>query len=375
MRIYKDKGIDSDLFRMAYDNSLDLICVGNENLKNKIEKRVEEKLQKVYITSNPNGKVNHLIPGTTNTVLNPEAVQKSEKDIIESSSIYIFDSKNYRDFNSKRVLVHTESHELFHMFSSLIPGLMKDNKNVLIENGLKYYNTLGYYASFDGFNQLYYGEMFCETLTDMLSAIAVNTYNPMFKNEVCANDVLRKNYSNWKSNVSGYTFFTSLTRLAIAAFSNDPNSDFDDMIKNKKNIFFGRMKGRNGQILMKNDMLYGYIADPLHTKREFEKVLGEGMYDKFNLVIDSAFNSALEKQVMDAKVIKNYLKILPTFLNKKIDMYEKKGIFNKEDSIKIINNFNRVWNEVKKEYGIYFSQEDIYDFYNYRISNHLNLSL
>lgn len=166
-----------------------------------------------------------------------------------------------------------------------------------------------------------------------------------------------------------------MTRLALAAFNNDPNVDYDKMISEGQNLFFSRIKGRNGEVMMKNDLLYGYMADPLHTKREFEKIAGPGSYDKFMYALDEVFNNTLTTGRIESKKIKQYMKVLPSFLNLKLKRYKELGIYNDEDIVKLTSNFNKIWNEMKKEYKVYFSQSEINEFYNYDQSFNLKKTL
>ena len=370
MNIIADNGVNKTLFSEAYDCNLKLICVGNDNLKSKLLSRVNDKLKTVKIVSKPNEIVNNTKPGVTTTNFNHEINFQRDKDIIKSVNIDIYDSKFYTRFYIKNLL-HTEAHELFHMFSALVPGIMKNNKNIYYENGNLYYNCIGNYMVYKNNESVELGLMFTETLTDLLATISLNTYSPHYYKRDTANKILRTNHFVGIENISDYTFFTSMTRLALAAFNNDPNVDYDSMILNGQNLFFSRIKGRNGQILMKNDLLYGYMADPLHTKREFEKIIGPESYDKFIYALDEVFKNALNTNSIDKDKIKLYMKVLPNFLNLMLKKYKQLGIFNDDDIVKITSNFNKIWNEIKKEYGVYFTKKEINEFYSCNIKYNL----
>ena len=366
MVIYSSTGIDNTIFEEAYRCNLNLVCAGNNKLRRKLEKRVDEKVETVRIISYPdkNEGIDKKTPGVTDTEYKVnEYIVNKKKDILVSANVAIYDNKKY-DLKGLREILHVEGHELFHVLSSVIPGIMKDNINVFVDNDKVYYNALGYYCinSKEGFKKL--GVMFCETLTDILTTVSLNSYNKDYNHMVDANTIFRKNYNTWKQYVSGYSFFTSLTRLAIAAFSNDPNADFDEMINNDNNIFFGRVKCRNGEFLIKNDFLYSYMADPMHVKREFEKIEGNGLYDTFLESIDAEFNKTIKTGHMNKKIIKLYMQVLTSFFNSKLDKYYSEGLFNLEDVIKLTNTFNEVWNEVQKEYGIFFSKNEIIELKN-----------
>lgn len=204
MKYILDRGVDKSLFKEAYECDLKLICVGNDNLRSKIVSRVNDKLENVTITSTPNSKVNARVPGLTNTSFVNSGISTYNKDIIQKVNINIFDSRFYTRFYTKDLL-HTDAHELFHMFSALVPGIMKNNRNVYYENGKIYYNCIGDYSIFynGDFTQL--GLMFSETITDLLTTISLNTYSPHFLNRESANKVFKTNHFVGKGNITGYT--------------------------------------------------------------------------------------------------------------------------------------------------------------------------
>ena len=118
---------------------------------------------------------------------------------------------------------------------------------------------------------------------------------------------------------------------------------------------------KKGEIHRENDFLYGIVYDPLHIEEEFDKFMGKGHYRTFCEYLDRLFVSSLSNQKLPSDKAKIVMNILPGFLNNKINYYRKNNLMDLETATQIVSNFNRIWNSMQKEYGAYFSQEDIDD--------------
>lgn len=197
-------------------------------------------------------------------------------------------------------------------------------------------------------------------MMDIISSIAINYFDSN-GNSKTVNDILNNNYNDWGNEKTGYSIFTSLTRLAIAAFSNVANPNYDSVVKSGYGIFDVKTKLKNGETHRANDFLYGIVYDPLHIEEEFDKFMGNGYYRTFCEYLDRLFRLSLSNQKLPSDEVKRVMNILPNFLNKKINYYRKNNLMNLETANQIVGNFNRTWNSMQREYGAYFSQEDIDD--------------
>ena len=134
-------------------------------------------------------------------------------------------------------------------------------------------------------------------------------------------------------------------------FVNDPQRGYG--------IFDAKTKLKNGDQHRVNDFLYGIVYDPLHIEEEFDKYMGNGYYRTFCEYLDRLFTLSLSKQKLPSDEVKRVMNILPDFLNKKINYYLKNNFIDSNTANQIASNFNRIWNSMRKEYGAYFSQEEI----------------
>ena len=55
-------------------------------------------------------------------------------------------------------------------------------------------------------------------------------------------DILNNNYNDWGNETAGYSIFTSITRLTIAAFSNNGFINYQNAVDNGMSIFNGTTK-------------------------------------------------------------------------------------------------------------------------------------
>ena len=54
--------------------------------------------------------------------------------------------------------------------------------------------------------------------------------------------ILKTNYNDWENETTGYSIFTSITRLTIAAFSNNGFINYQNTVDNGMSIFNGTTK-------------------------------------------------------------------------------------------------------------------------------------
>lgn len=273
---------------------------------------------------------------------------------------------------------HEGVHEFCHAFADILP--MRNSKQIVkkgkekVNGEMKIFeivreNHAGLIRETDKatgkpFGRHYYGKMFNETMMDMISAMAINNFAPDITNTT-VDDVLHNNYITTGNQETGYTFFTSITRLMIAAFSNVgfQNFNYQQIVEYGQSMFALKAKLADGSEVKANDFLYGIIYDPLHIEQEFDKYMGDDAYRTVCEYLDGLFLEYQQTKKLPADKVKLIMNLLPDFCNKKMADYERRGAISAEQRISMVSNFNRIWNSMQKEYGSYFSKEDINDIY------------
>ena len=261
---------------------------------------------------------------------------------------------------------HEATHEFSHSFVDLLPLIFSETNDGYVKNGVRYKNSMGLIEERNVKNgklvsHHYYGKMFNETMMDIISTMGLASFDNTFDGHITADDVLKKDYTQWENEKTGYSLFTSITRLAIAAFSNNGFVNYDHIIRSGNGIFDVETTTINKTSLKANDFLYGIMFDPLHIEREFDKFMGDGEYRKFAHYLDALFIILQQQRKHEIPIhdVKKIMNILPDFLNKKCQYYLQNGIMNQEQVGAIIGNFNKIWNSMQQEYSAYFSKREI----------------
>lgn len=316
------------------DSIISLISGDNKIDQKRIEKLFEKKCDRIEIFDEPKETVGELVAGITHHHTDIKKLVNFKRDYTNSSYTYIY--KN--DCNSKRDLeihYHTIAHEIVHHMTTIVPILYKKVFLIEVKKQSMYYCDSGTVAKRD-FNTFrdkthIYGNMYNEVLTDLIAYIAV-TYNSNLidSDKINANDVLSKN--DMIDNISSYQYCAPFVRLALAAFSNDPNEDFDELIKTNKSIFLNKKKINHFKSLYSNDLLFGFMYYPLHIKHKFDEIQGTDSYDKFMDLTDSIFSNIIKYYQLPKKESLEYLKILTEFVNNKTKLYIKNGYFTKKEA-------------------------------------------
>lgn len=306
--------------------------------------------------------INIFPQGTTTTYLNNRTPgicrldEQDEKIIIEMLG-YIKSNNTQHSF-----IKHEGSHEFCHAFANLLPLLFSKQPDGIIKNGILCKNHMGMIKETDPTSgklvgQHYYGKLFNETMMDIITSMGINTFDSSSNNPI--DNILKTQYAQWGSSKTGYSIFTSLTRLTIAAFSNNGFINYQKIVNSGYGIFDITTKMENGESYKANDFLYGILFDPLHIEQEFDKFMGQGYYRVFCEYLDRLFITFLEKQKIPSEEVKIVMNILPDFLNKKINYYRQHGIIDQNGANQIVGNFNQIWNSMQREYQSFFSQSDI----------------
>ena len=261
---------------------------------------------------------------------------------------------------------HEGTHELCHAFADILPKAFQRYPEGAKINEILYKNHMGMIKITNpntgkpvGNGLL--GKMFNETMMDIATAIANNSFDSNGFS-VTADNILKEPYKNWNSATTGYSIFTTLTRLAIAAFNNSAIINYQDIISNQKTGFpRATVKTKVPNITYKaNDFLYGIFFDQLHIALIYDNIMGSGQYKILCEHIDKVFiDSTRNGRMPNSNDVKQFMNALQTFLNRKINAYLSNGIIDRDWANRIITHFNLIWQEMQREYSSYFSAEEL----------------
>ena len=346
---------DREMINQSF-SYLDKIIFGNNNIRtrNNFINNFQEIVEEIKIL--PQGirgnRINNKIPGIC---------YENERGKLQIE-MYGYTNANPSQY---QFIKHEGIHEFCHSFINIL----SKNQKKITKQGIRNKNNLGLIEERDSqtgilTGQCCYGKMFNETMMDIITAMAINKDNP----NKSIDTMLQSNYRSWENAQTGYTIFTSMTRLAIAAFSNNGNISYDRLVDNNIGIFNAKTEMRNGTTKYANDFLYGIVFDPLYIEEEYDKYMGEDSYRQLCHRLDKLFIFYLENQnevdpeIFDTLLMEEAKRImneLADFLNQKMNYYEQTNSINAADRIKIVSNFNRIWNNLQSEYRAYFSQQEI----------------
>ncbi|MDE6284477.1 MAG: hypothetical protein K2M17_01905 [Bacilli bacterium] len=306
--------------------------------------------------------VNIFPQGTITKKINNATPGICRKD--EQSQKLIIEMLGYKNAQPSQYafLKHEGAHECCHAFADLLPLLFSKYLQGVTKEGIHCQNHMGMIKEADPItgaliNQHFYGKMYNETMMDIITAIGINAFEVPARQS--ADDILKKGYASWDVAKTSYLIFTSITRLTIAAFSNNGFVNYADIIKSGRGIFDINTKLKDGTICKVNDFMYGILFDQFHIEEEFDRFMGQGSYRIFSEYLDRLFMSCLSTQQIDSKEIKMIMNILPDFLNRKCQYYLKNNLLDQDSVRQIIGNFNQIWNEMQREYAAFFTQADI----------------
>lgn len=129
---------------------------------------------------------------------------------------------------------HEGVHEIWHTFAWILPSIYGTETKT--ENGIRYCNEMGKIVGRDtttGQVKEFYCKMFDETMAEIFTTIILASFDPIFKrnnNGITADTILKTSFRNWGDEKTGYSIFTSITRLAIAAFSNNGAINYQNLL-------------------------------------------------------------------------------------------------------------------------------------------------
>lgn len=274
-------------------------------------------------------------------------------------------------YTNYQFTIHEFIHEYWHAMlnaGSFITGDSKYSRNHIGQDGKLYKKVNG-----DGVVQIIdpatkaikkeYGLMFLETSADIFTTLSLMAFEPMFPREgVNVDTVFEKHFNEWGDSPTGYSVFTTLTRLLIAAFSNNGYISYQDLVNDGYSVFHSKVTQTNGTVAYLNDYLHGIVSDPLHIEKNYDKFMGNGSYEQLCTLMDTVFREYSSTRRFSPKMrlqIKKYIITVADFLNKKLNWKLQHGVIDLGTKNAIVSNFNKIWNTIAHEYGFNITPTDL----------------
>lgn len=248
------------------------------------------------------------------------------------------------DKSEQQDIHYSFAHEICNSFTTYLPRYKK-NRGYKDKKGNVKKPFMGsiYEVSKKGEKNIY-GSMFNVTAIDMITEMSIRA-----NNGENINNIFSTKYDNENMDIEAYSLFTSITRLAIAAFSNNPCVNYDIAYENGRELFNAKSYVSNEDKLWANDFLYGILYDPTHIERVFDRYMGEGSYKKVCLDLDKAFELAINGEKIPKELIVRSMQKLTDFSNTRTYFkYENKS-YSKEIAEAIVANYKEIYNQTSEE--------------------------
>ena len=160
-------------------------------------------------------------------------------------------------------------------------------------------------------------------------------------------DILTKNSKEWEVEPKQNPIYLQLIQLTIAAFSNNPNINYDRLSALDLSLFDTGTTTYSGTNIKDNDFLYGIIWNPLHIEEEFNKYMGEDFYKIFCDYIDTIY---LNKEKKITKKEKNLIiNMLSSFMNLKLNEHLRCNMIIEEEAEQLRENFRKIRDNFSKQ--------------------------
>lgn len=289
-----------------------------------------------------------------------------------TATIEMYGFKN-RDFRQYQAVKHEFTHEYSHALCNYLGHLSEpDGKKVRTTGDGETYTKRNCGGSLMFTNDRTeenhaFGVMFSETFADMLTTMALIAFDPEYPlRNVTVDTVLTQHVNNWGDDQTGYSIFTSLTRLMIAAFSNAPTINYQTVVNAGQSICTINAITNAGRKVRANDFLYGMVFNPMEIERKYDFFMGNGAFLELCSRIDKVFNEYLRTNVYTTHMkeeIKYFMTVLSHFCNAKKKYNLACGIWDINDANAAVSNYNKVWNKLQSEYSSFFTPQDIAEIY------------
>lgn len=300
------------------------------------------------------------IKGTVNQYVN--SVQEGLTHLDENGflHIHVIGNGNQEKEDENKILNHV-THECCHAFNHLLQQERSTYPKGIIKDGVFYYPSMGMIGTKDAksmkpIRKGFYGDMFRESLMDIMTNVALVSFDENYMEQGINADTILKNPNTKRKVDSAMSRFDPLIQLAISAFSNDPSVSYKKLIDSGIGIYDYKVKKANGKEIMANDFLYGIMCDPFHIESEWNKCMSDKIpYQDLTEFIDTVYKSGvLQEKLPEANIksIKLIIDQFSEFMNRKCKLNVQNGLCTQEEANRLISNYNSIYNEVIKIYGI-----------------------
>lgn len=260
--------------------------------------------------------------------------------------------------DENKILNHI-THECCHAFNHLLQQEHSMYPKGIIKDGIFYYPSMGMIGTKDAktmkpIRKQFYGDMFRESLMDIMTNVALVSFEPNYTEQGINADTVLKNPNTKRKVDSAMSRFDPLIQLAISAFSNDSSISYKNLIDSGIGIYDYKVKKTNGKDVMANDFLYGIMCDPFHIESEWNRCMSDEVsYQDLTEFIDTVYKSGVLQEKLPEANIKSINFIIDQFsefMNRKCKLNVQNGLYTQEEANRLISNYNSIYNEVIKIY-------------------------
>lgn len=255
------------------------------------------------------------------------------------------------NIDQAKIVKHAILHELMHAH---VAAIQKENPKTYHKNGNNYIGVGGYICNADDMThdrgKRVYGLYSMETLTELLINIAMSSFDEQYKAEhptTNANTILKTSYNDLNS---AYNVYAPMSKLMIEVFSNWDNPDYAKFIEHcdSQGMCSLKIKTATNRILQANDLLYGYMFNPIHTLEKYDMVMGDGSY----IDLLKKFDKIKLDNKIDKNIVKEMLHNLSDFSIRNLSKLVRESILSNQEATKLLNNVKILMQMTKKQYGI-----------------------
>lgn len=360
-KIYGALNYEKDLLAKAKSHALTLLN-GTKNIRryNQFNDNLSKYLEDISI----------LPYGTKDSDLDNSSIGVCRCNYTKGTSnikMYTIYPTNKQD---ELFLMHEFIHEICHAICNMLNHEYRPKVAIRnLKNGRRYFvrNNSGciVYTDVSSNTSFEYGTMFTETFTDMFTTMALIAFNDYYPNDhVRVDDVLNRHISKWHGINTGYSIFTSITRLMCAAFNNIVDVNYEEILENGLSPFNIEGRTDTGRRVKVNDFMYGILYNPMSIEYKFDCLMGNEAYINLCNGMDTIFNEYLKNGKITRNMIleiRDFMATLTKFVYLKCDYNLELGIWTPDEARSFINNYSKIFRSLEFEYRSYFSENEIND--------------
>lgn len=300
-----------DVYRFVFKND-------EENAK-KFRKKASKNIKNIFVMSDVNA-VKASCTLTNDTVTKIRLIKNME---FKKRLIDIVIKENELNYSA--------GFSVYHEITHTITGLNEDLSEKIVDDKI-YKNADGNIKCKN--NRTEYGILLNENMTDLIALAGYFTGNNL---SVDLNKIFK---SGLNAYLTTYNVLEDLTKLALAAFNNKPNIDYNELYKNS-NLFNSKFRYRNGLHDYTNDLMHYHMYDSKKLMEIFDRYMGQGSFEKVSTAMDNALNS-LRYGSINLSYIIYYQTYMDKFIRNKTNYYLKNGRFNKKDAIDYLDEYQNI---------------------------------